>query len=137
VLEGRVAISMAEAGKGAFLPTIVDAEHRAEIRVPGKHVDLRIEPVAAAELSRVLAWRDGHLVFRGEPLAAATADFNRYHRRQIEIVDPSIARLQVGGTFSTTDSDAFLTALGGVFDLHAVPVPGNANVLELKRQETQ
>jgi len=137
VIEGRVAISMMEAGKVAFLPTIVDAEHRAEITVPGKHVDLRIEPVAAAELARVLAWRDGHLVFRGETLAAAAADFNRYHRRQIEIVDPSIARLRVGGTFSTTDSEAFLAALHVLFDLRTVPVPGNANVLELKRQETR
>ena len=128
---------MTDAGKAAFLPTIVDAEHRAEITVPGKHVDLRIEPVAAAELARVLAWRDGHLVFRGETLAAAAADFNRYHRRQIEIVDPSIARLRVGGTFSTTDSEAFLAALHVLFDLRTVPVPGNANVLELKRQETR
>jgi transmembrane sensor len=137
VLEGRVAISMAEAGKGAFLPTIVDAEHRAEITMSGKNVDLRVEPITATELARVLAWRDGHLVFRGETLAAATADFNRYHRRQIEIVDSSIARLQVGGTFSTTDSDAFLAALQVLFRLRTVPVAGNANALELKRQETQ
>ena len=40
----------------------------------------RVEPQL---LARRLAWTSGRLEFRGETLAEAVAEFNRYNRRQI------------------------------------------------------
>jgi len=137
VLEGRVAISAAEAGKGNVPPAIVDADHQVAITVSGTHFEVHVAAVTAADLARELAWRDGHLVLHGETLGQIVTEFNRYNRRQIEIADPSIARVMVGGTFTTTDFDAFVATLGVVFHLRTVPAPDNANDLELERQENQ
>ena len=56
----------------------------------------RVEPQL---LERRLAWTSGRLEFRGETLAEAVAEFNRYNRRQIRLADPSLGALRVGGNF--------------------------------------
>jgi transmembrane sensor len=64
-----------------------------------------------------LAWTSGRLQFRGETLADAVAEFNRYNRRQIRLADASLARLRVGGTFDATDPESFAAALSSAFRL--------------------
>jgi transmembrane sensor len=64
-----------------------------------------------------LAWTSGRLQFRGETLADAAAEFNRYNRRQIRLADASLARLRVGGTFNATDPESFAAALSSAFRL--------------------
>jgi transmembrane sensor len=64
-----------------------------------------------------LAWTSGRLQFRGETLAEAVAEFNRYNRRQIRLADDSLARLRVGGTFNATDPESFAAALSSAFRL--------------------
>jgi ferric-dicitrate binding protein FerR (iron transport regulator) len=73
----------------------------------------------------------------GETLGQIVTEFNRYNRRQIEVVDPSIARITVGGRFTTPDFDGFLETLRVLFHLRSVPTQNNPNDLELTRQENQ
>jgi transmembrane sensor len=58
-------------------------------------------------LANELSWRRGLLAFDNARLADVVAEFNRYNEQKIVIADPAINRLVIGGTFPTTDIDAF------------------------------
>ncbi len=136
VLEGLVEISAREpppAGQTALARTVMEADHIADVMPFGNHLEVRIRAIATPELARQLAWRDGHLIFEGETLSEVVAKLNRYNRRQMTVVDPSIARRSIGGTFTTTDFDGFLDTIKQLFDIQAAPARGNSNVVELKR----
>lgn len=71
--------------------------------------------IPAPEATRRLAWRQGMLVFAGEPLSEVVADVGRYTDIDIEIVDPSLKSLKVGGYFRVGEVDPMLEALSGSF----------------------
>lgn len=78
----------------------------------------QVIPVAAitpAALSNTLAWREGAIVFDGEPLVQAIAELNRYSDTRLVVTDPGIYDLRVGGRFRTGDVDGFLEALTTAF----------------------
>ena len=56
-------------------------------------------------------WRQGRLQYAGEPLTFVIEDVNRYTRRPIVIVDPSIATLRVTGIVSEENVESWLTRL--------------------------
>jgi transmembrane sensor len=74
-------------------------------------------PTVASSVDRTLAWRDGKIDLAGDPLIEAAAEFNRYNRRQIKIVDPELAREQVDGVFRTDDPEGFATAIKSTLDV--------------------
>jgi transmembrane sensor len=63
------------------------------------------------KMAQAGAWREGKLEFFGEPLAEAVAAMNRYTRRPMVILDAEIAPLQVSGTYSVGDTQAFATSV--------------------------
>jgi transmembrane sensor len=69
------------------------------------------------ELDAALSWRNGQIVFRDTPLAAAVAEFNRYRSKPLVIVDPQLAAMRIGGTFRTSNADGFLQLLQRGFDV--------------------
>jgi transmembrane sensor len=71
------------------------------------------------DITRRLAWTEGMLIFAGETLADAVADFNRYNHRKLVIADPSIARQAIGGAFRSTSPDRFAVALKKTFGFEA------------------
>jgi transmembrane sensor len=70
-----------------------------------------ITHISAQQLSSELAWREGAIIFDGEPLSEAIAEIGRYTDARIVISDPRIAGLRVGGRFRTGDLQAFFDAL--------------------------
>src|SRR5262249_1447032 len=46
--------------------------------------------IAAVDTQTALAWREGRLDYRNEPLSSAIADINRYSRRQVIIRDEAV-----------------------------------------------
>jgi transmembrane sensor len=102
VSEGRVAID-------APTPTLVSAGQLALIR------DGRITTRPVDDISRRVAWTEGMIIFNGETLSDAVAEFNRYNRRQLVITDPGIAGKTIGGAFKATNPDRFATALKKMF----------------------
>jgi transmembrane sensor len=75
--------------------------------------------VSDAELGRKLAWRQGQLIYSGQPLAEVLADIGRYSDIQIELADPALGNLPVGGSFSVNQTDAIVAALENNFGVHA------------------
>jgi transmembrane sensor len=86
--------------------------------VLGEKVE-RAEVVASADLGRKLAWRQGELIYTGQPLGEVLADVSRYSDIKIELADPSLENLPVGGAFRTDQIEAIFAALEENFGLHA------------------
>lgn len=64
-------------------------------------------PVAAPELDRQLAWRDGRIEFDGATLDQAIADFARYSDTRIVVDDRSLGREEISGLFQADDPVGF------------------------------
>jgi transmembrane sensor len=86
--------------------------------VLGEKVE-RAEAVSNAELVRKLAWRQGELIYAGQPLGEVLADISRYSDIKIEVADPALENLPVGGAFKTDQIEAIFAALENNFGLHA------------------
>jgi transmembrane sensor len=70
-----------------------------------------INVVPLAELERRQAWRQGFLVFNGEPLSEVIAEVNRYTPMRIEIADPALNTLKVGGRFRVGEFESMFDVL--------------------------
>jgi transmembrane sensor len=75
--------------------------------------------LSETELDRKLAWRQGQLIYSGQPLAEVLADISRYSDIQIELADPALGNLPVGGAFSVSQTDAIFASLENNFGVHA------------------
>ncbi len=73
--------------------------------------DYAVTPISAQQLSSELAWREGAIVFDGEPLSEAIAEIERYTDARIIVSDPQTAMLRVGGRFRTGNLQEFFDAL--------------------------
>jgi len=80
---------------------------------------IAVVQLATNEVSRRLAWTDGHLVFEGQTLGEVVLEFNRYNAREIVIMDPALDGVRIGGTFAATDPDSFVAALQQSFAIRA------------------
>ena len=81
---------------------------------PQSHQITHIPP---PELQRKLAWHSGYLVFVGEPLADVIAEVSRYTTVNINIADPSLQQLRVGGRFKVGELDAMFDVLQTSFGI--------------------
>lgn len=106
VSEGRVAVNPPS-------QMLVSAGEMALVR------DGSVTRRSVDDVTRRLSWTEGMLIFRGETLAEAVAEFNRYNPRQIVIADRAIASRKIGGAFKSTNPDLFATALEKTFGVEA------------------
>nr|WP_298728080.1 FecR domain-containing protein [uncultured Steroidobacter sp.] len=117
VTEGTVELAAAAAGSAG------DISHSGEARISklamleaghtasfSDHVE-SLASVSADELARRVSWKQGKLVFSGEPLDAVVREVRRYTTRTIEFADPAVRELRVGGQFRVDDIDALFDAL--------------------------
>lgn len=72
--------------------------------------------VAARDIDRALAWREGKLAFEGETLAQAAAAFARYGGPRIRISDPGLAQEPITGLFAANDPVGFSRAAALALD---------------------
>ncbi|GIK49155.1 MAG: hypothetical protein BroJett013_18520 [Alphaproteobacteria bacterium] len=98
-----------------------------ELVISAEAQDVRALSPAAAE--SVGAWRRGEIVFNGDTLREAVAEYNRYLTQPISIGDEGIANLRVGGRFTTRDPAEFLQAAEAAFAVEARRQPDGAIVL--------
>lgn len=77
-----------------------------------------IAKVDESEIIAKLSWRQGNLVFRGETLAEALIEINRYTSVQFELADVSIKNERIAGLFKAGDVDGLLVALEQNFNIH-------------------
>jgi transmembrane sensor len=101
--------------------------------------------LAVVEMSRVKieahdAWRNNLLVFEEAPLREIVEEFNRYDRRKLEIADPAIADVLLGGKYRPRDLEGFLQNLGAVMKIRIVEVRsdnGDGVVLRIYSDEAK
>jgi transmembrane sensor len=116
VNEGRVEVQAVPASqnagahpRSAAAPTVRALS--AGERLSTASLDYAVMPITAQQLSTELAWREGAIIFNGEPLEDAIAEIERYTDARIIVSDPEIAALRVGGRFRTGNVQEFFDAL--------------------------
>lgn len=116
VTKGSVEVKPANAASGAAKSLgILEAGQNI---VLGEKVE-RAETVSSADMGRKLAWRQGDLIYTGQPLKDVLADVSRYSDIKIELADPALENLPVGGAFRTDQIGAIFAALENNFGVHA------------------
>ncbi len=115
VEEGSVQVHPGEAGHA---PLRLAAGQR--LRSDSRHH--AVDTLSTEEVSAALAWREGHVVFAGTPLAEALDCFARHHGRGLA-ADADVAALTLGGRHRLDDLEGFLAALEA-----ALPVQVNRGV---------
>jgi len=76
-----------------------------------------IERLEPEEIEVKLSWRGGNLIFRGESLAAAIAEIERYTPVEFVIQDEDLKKVRVAGLFKAGDVDGLLTTLKENFNV--------------------
>ena len=69
---------------------------------------------ALVDTGRSGAWLQGQIRFQNEPIEKVAAEFNRYSRRPIRILTPALRGMEISGSFSSGDIDAFVLFLRGL-----------------------
>jgi transmembrane sensor len=103
VLEGAVVVEPTAArtgGQTGGAPKVA-ANESVRYRSSGA-----IGPVAAADVTRINAWREGKLAFEKVPLADAIAEYNRYTTRKVVLSSDEIGRQQVSGTLRIGNAES-------------------------------
>jgi len=127
VLEGAVVVTPMAAGAGDTSPVgapQVAANESVRYRSGGA-----IGPVAAADVRRINAWRDGKLAFEQVPLADVIAEYNRYTTRKVVLSSDEIGRQAVNGTLRIGDAEALRFLLRESLGLRVVEQGGAVLVL--------
>jgi transmembrane sensor len=92
--------------------------------------DYAVQRVSPAQLSSEMAWREGAIIFDGQPLAQAIAEIERYTDARIVVTDPDIAALRVGGRFRTDDVPGFFQGLEAALPVSVRRTPDGAVYVE-------
>ncbi len=71
-------------------------------------------------LQRQLSWRNGLLIFAGDPLQEVVDEISRYTTLRIEITDPEIKAIKIGGQFRVGDTDGMFDSLETNFGLRVI-----------------
>ncbi|NIB40562.1 DUF4880 domain-containing protein [Pseudomaricurvus alkylphenolicus] len=122
---GRTLMSSRELRKVASLEVGQTATMRNEVTAvtPAASVDVAaqvlkiVDRLDSSELERQLAWQQGYLVFAGEPLSQVVEDVNRYMPVTIEIADPQLRDLRIGGRFKVGELEAMFDVLESGFGI--------------------
>ncbi len=68
-------------------------------------------------MAKRLSWREGILVFAGDPLEVVVDEISRYTTVSIEITDPAVRATRIGGRFRIGETDAMFDHLEANFGL--------------------
>ena len=116
VTQGRVRLESAPGPNGQVPPVaLLPAGSLASIDQRG----VLVRSLAPEAAQRYLEWREGFLVFDDSPLSQAADEFNRFNARRLELADPGLAQLRVGGNFRWSNLDGFVGLLEQGFPVRA------------------
>lgn len=112
--------SDAAAGAARWVKALTAGE---QLRIAGPQ--LQVLSMSPQQVADDLAWRQGALVFEGEPLSQALAEVGRYTRTRIVLTGPKVASLHISGRFRTDDMPGFFQALQAALPVRVTrPEPG-------------
>jgi transmembrane sensor len=118
VNEGRVEVQATPTGSGPETAGTASRRPAAALRAVSagerlstSSADYAVKAVTPQQLSSEMAWREGAIIFDGEPLSDAIAEIERYTDARIVVSDPETAALRVGGRFRTDNVQDFFQGL--------------------------
>ena len=92
-----------------------------------------LQTIDQQELDRQLAWHSGLVMFAGETLEQVVQEISRYSPLNIQITDPSLKTLKIGGQFRIGETNAMFDVLESNFNIQVSHL-ANGNV-ELSKGE--
>lgn len=140
VTEGKVSIADPAKGESLLAPRTPDsvpllvAGEGAVLPLPegGAPQRAAVRSVPPPEMERALAWQDRRIEMVSAPLSEFVAEFNRYNRNPIRIVDPVLAARRFGGSFRADEPETFIRLLQLRFGL-SVERAGDTTILHDRR----
>ena len=139
VIEGTVRVSnirsshgMTEAAPISGSPILGPLSLDRELSV-GDQLVLRADEVASLvrlrDFNTATAWRDGRLIFSGEPLRTVISEINRYSEIPIEIADIETEELRFSGTVLRNQVDDWLSGLEFAFPVRVDRTMGDRVII--------
>lgn len=89
--------------------------------------------LSEVQLDRRVAWKGGKWAFDGQTLDEVVRDVGRYTNQRLQIIDPSIAKIRIGGYFDIGQIEPFLEALDTSFGIKHRRIAENLIVLSLHK----
>jgi len=108
---------------------IIKAGHKAQY----ENATASIETLSEVEMSAKMSWQNGVITFTGETLEEVIQEVSRYTEIDIEISNPELKSLQVGGVFKAGDTESVFQNLKANFGIDTVE-SGTGSVALIKRQ---
>ena len=100
-----------KAGGSASIQNIAGGQVRNEFALDS------VETIDSQELAKRLSWRKGLLTFNGDPLEDVVNEISRYTTVSVEIADPAVRAIKIGGRFPIGETEAMFEALETNFAL--------------------
>ena len=131
----NVAVSPQKASKYIETLSALGAGQSASMNITDESTETQlgaletVEVIQEQDLARRLSWREGLLVFAGDPLEDVVREISRYTTIAIEINDPEVKAIKIGGQFRVGETDAMLEAFETNFGLLVTRLDENRIVL--------
>lgn len=121
VTEGHVQVSDLRAHPNGASNTVIRlvANQAASLVNAGQ-----LEGPQRVDAHSAVAWLQGKVIYRGEPLGNVVADLNRYSQVPVLLEDRALAALPVTGRWSTANVDSWLESIAQVLSLQVVRSDG-------------
>ncbi len=100
-----------DVGQGATIRTVRHEEETSESTLDNTRT------IGDDEMSRRLSWREGVLIFSGDSLESVVAEISRYTTITIEVSDPEVRAIKIGGRFPVGETQAMFDAFETNFGL--------------------
>ena len=123
VLEGRVKVGVHQRSENPAVmqqPKMLAGSTRSLIA--GESTLLGSAPedvrdISPSDVEVKLSWRQGNLIFRGEPLEEAVREVERYTSIEFVFLDQELKKIRVAGLFKAGDVDGLLATLRENFNI--------------------
>ena len=113
-------LGILDAGQSTTIRAVITSEDNA----PEKSIEL-VQEMDEEEVYQRLSWRDGLLIFSGDPLEEVIREISRYSPVTIEILDPRLKTIRIGGQFRVGDVEAMLASLETNFKIRIIRLRQN------------
>jgi len=101
-----------EAGEGATI--YVSQSSKVKNELPS----VKVKVMDDKQRKRRDTWRQGFVLFTGDTLEDVIAEISRYSPVDIEIIDPALKQIRIGGQFKIGDLESLFDTLEFSFGLH-------------------
>ena len=88
-----------------------------------------LQSTTIENVTTIIAWTKGKLIFSGEPLHQALEKVNLHSKHNIRVKDPRLRNLPLFGIFNTGDTPGFIGAIEEAFPIKSIEVSGSTTLL--------